>query len=68
MKMREILEKELKMKHHLLESPSHQKVTHHPVVSQTTNRCVVFVTYFTAHFLNWRFNHASIIQCCTSLS
>lgn len=35
MKMREILEKELKMKHHLLESPSHQKVTHHSVVSQT---------------------------------
>lgn len=26
-KMREIVEKELKMKQHLLESPSHQKVT-----------------------------------------
>lgn len=31
MKMREILEKELKLKHHLLDSPSHQKVKHHPV-------------------------------------
>lgn len=31
MKMREILEKELKMKHHLLDSPSQQKVNHHPV-------------------------------------
>lgn len=30
-KVREILEKELKLKQHLLDSPSHQKVNHHPV-------------------------------------
>lgn len=36
MKMREIIEKEQKMKHHLLESPSHQKVRHHPVALQAS--------------------------------
>lgn len=49
MKMREILEKELKMKHHLLESPSHQKVTHDPVAQTplVSLCCVCRIFYCT---------------------
>lgn len=69
MKMREIVEKELKMKHHLLESPSHQKVnTSCCCFTGSFGVRVVFVTYFTVHCINWRFNQSGIITCCSSLS
>lgn len=54
MKMREIMEKEQKMKHHLLESPSHQKVRHHPValqVSLLSMCCVCHLFYCTFYEL-----------------
>lgn len=68
-KMREIVEKELKMKHHLLESPSHQKVNT-SCCSFTGSFGVrsVFVTYFTVRCTNCRFNQSGIIKCCSSLS
>lgn len=41
MKMKEMVEKELKMKHHLLESPSPQKVTPHVLFCSLTVSSVV---------------------------
>lgn len=47
-KMREIVEKELKMKHHLLESPSHQKVTPQVSVGFTPPPSVTLFLSLTA--------------------
>lgn len=49
MKMKEIVEKELKMKHHLLESPSPQKVTPHVLFCSLTVSSVV--TLVRVYFL-----------------